>query len=70
MARNAMGSAQSVDAMSSFKKNRRSAGSGEKDDNPSERSEVEIAKELKKVSKCPGCGEQYNLFKKMGEEIS
>ena len=55
-----------MNAMSSFKKNRRSAGVGEKDDKPIERSEEEIAKELKKVSKCPGCGEQYNLFKKMG----
>ena len=66
MARDAMSSAKpNVAGVSTFKKNNRS---NDKEKNKEdEKSDAQIAQDLKKMAKCPDCAEQFNLFKKMGK---
>ena len=62
MARNAMGGEQqTVNAMSTFKRGKRSD-----DHKPGDKSDEEISRDLRKTAKCPGCGEIFHTFKKMG----
>ena len=69
MARDAMVSgAAKVGAMSSFKKNNKSDNKSDKktDEKPDGRTEEQKEADLKKPAACPGCGQMFNLFKKMG----
>ena len=60
MARNAMsGPSHDIAGMSGLKKSRK------QDSTPEDKSEAQIAKDLKKTEKCPDCKEAFNTFKKM-----